>query len=287
MRRRLRPWVAAALAGEEGLSLVETVIAVALLGLVGGALLLGLSAATLGTGRSDQQNTASSAARSQLESVKAQVYSQPPAYATIVPPPGFTVGVTGSAVTSGVLEVITTTVSAGGVLAQVAAYKANLAARPTPAATPLPTTIAWDDFESGGWSGGGGWLGSWAPSGDASIATTGSPYQGGYHLRLRQDTGYVERAANLSGQTGLRWRFWAKADSFGSGDTAVARVSPNYIDWYDVYTWAYEDSDGAYHFIDIDLSPYAMTSQFWFALDANMSGTGDYLYVDDLRVVRF
>jgi len=36
--------------------------------------------------------------------------------------------------------------------------------------------------------------------------------------------------------------------------------------------------------VDIDLSPYTMSSQFYIAFDAQMSGTGDYFYVDDLLI---
>ena len=36
--------------------------------------------------------------------------------------------------------------------------------------------------------------------------------------------------------------------------------------------------------MDIDLSPYTMSSEFYIAFDSEMSGTGDYFYVDDLLV---
>ena len=39
-------------------------------------------------------------------------------------------------------------------------------------------TIASDDFESGGWAGGTGWLAAWTHTGDSSIVTTGTPYRG-------------------------------------------------------------------------------------------------------------
>ena len=42
--------------------------------------------------------------------------------------------------------------------------------------------VALDDFESGGFSGGEGWLAAWTATGDASVRTTGSPKQGAYHL---------------------------------------------------------------------------------------------------------
>ena len=37
-------------------------------------------------------------------------------------------------------------------------------------------TIAWDDFNSGGWTGGGVWLAGWTHTGDSSVVTTRIPY---------------------------------------------------------------------------------------------------------------
>ncbi len=146
--------------------------------------------------------------------------------------------------------------------------------------------ISSDDFESGGWSGGSGWLNDWYQAGDTSIVTNGSPYQGDYHLRLRQDTGYVKRAVDLSHQPSASLQFWAKARSFESGEEARCLISSNGSDWTAVKTWVDGDDDSIYHFYDIDLSSYTLSSEFWIAFEANMSGTGDYLYVDDLSVGR-
>ena len=150
--------------------------------------------------------------------------------------------------------------------------------------TPLPT-IAWDDFESGGLTGGSGWLTNWMASGDYSVTTAGTAYQGSYHLRLRSSTGYARREVNLSGKTNVRLQFWAKADSFETGENAQLLVSSNGTTWTTVKTWVNGEDDNVYRFWDFDLSAYPLTSTFWIAFDANMSGTGDYLYVDDLNMV--
>lgn len=145
-------------------------------------------------------------------------------------------------------------------------------------------TIAEEDWESGGWSGGSGWTNSWSHSGDSSVDTSGE-HAGSYHVRLRINTGYIKRAVNLNGRTNARLLFWAKAASFESGEEAYARVSPNDVDWYTVHTWVNGDDDDEYHYFDIDLSAYSMTSEFWIAFDAEMSSTGDRFYVDDIQVV--
>lgn len=173
-----------------------------------------------------------------------------------------------------------------GVTSRNATFQVKLRPqRLTAVPTPPPMTLAWDNFESDGWSGGWGWLYPWYYSGDAAIAATGTPYEGTYHLRLRRDTGFVDRALNLSGRSNVRWRFWAKVNSFEAADYAEALVSSDGTIWYTVKTWTAADSDNTYHFVDIDLSSYTMSSEFWIAFDAQMNATGDELYIDDLRIV--
>ncbi len=149
--------------------------------------------------------------------------------------------------------------------------------------------IASDDFNSGYWSGGSGWLYPWDHQGYAEITTSGGPYEGSRHLMLRSSTGYVKRAVDLSGESEATITFQAKASSFDYGETAECLVSHNGTDWYTVKTWADGDDDGVYHPVSIDISalppPYnTMSSEYWIAFDANMGDTGDYLYIDYLRI---
>lgn len=143
--------------------------------------------------------------------------------------------------------------------------------------------IACDDFESGGWSGGEGWLWGWWYEGDSAVTTFGTPYEGAYHLRLRSYSGYVDRALDLSGQSDVHLQFWAKVDSFEAGDFIDLLVGPS-GSMTVAKTWTNADSDNIYHFVDIDLSSYTMSSEFYIAFDAEMSGTDDYFYVDDLVI---
>lgn len=80
-------------------------------------------------------------------------------------------------------------------------------------------------------------------------------------------------------------RFWAKARSFEGGDEANLLVSSNGLDWTVVKTWVNGDDDNIYYYYDIDLSAYLPSGEFWVAFQADMSGTGDQLYVDDLKVI--
>jgi hypothetical protein len=146
-------------------------------------------------------------------------------------------------------------------------------------------TIASDNFESGGWAGGTGWLGDWYQTGDASIVTSDSPYEGSYHLQLRSDTGYVSRSVDLNGLPSARLRFWAKADSIEGSEEVRCLISTNGDNWTTVHTWVNGDDDNTYRFYNIDLSPYAPYGEFWISFEAAMGDANDYFYVDDIKVV--
>ena len=156
---------------------------------------------------------------------------------------------------------------------------------PTPVPTPPPLRLAWDDFESGGLTGGSGWLTNWTASGDYAVTTSGTAYQGSYHLRLRSSTGYATREVDLSGKSSARVQFWAKADSFEGAENAQLRVSSNGTTWTTVKTWVNGEDDNVYRFWDFDLSAYPLTGTFWIAFDANMGQASDNFYVDDLNII--
>ncbi len=145
--------------------------------------------------------------------------------------------------------------------------------------------IAWDDFENGGFTGGGGWLTDWTYSGYADVTTLGTPYEGTYHLRLRSSTGVVSRPVDLSRQVNAHLRFWAKVNSFEPANTVICQVSKNAADWTTVYTWTQSDSDNTYHYYDINLTPYGLTGPFYISFKANMNSTSDMFYVDDLDII--
>lgn len=167
----------------------------------------------------------------------------------------------------------------------------NLKAKPRPTlpstqTTPSPLTLAWDDFESGAFSGGGGWLAPWSTSGLASIVATGFPEQGNYHMLLQSNTGLASRSVNLAGQANVHVQFWAKAASFNSGNTATFQVSSNGTTWTVVKTWTLADADNVYRYWDLDISSFSMTSAFWIRYQANMTNASNLFYVDSVYVVR-
>lgn len=150
-----------------------------------------------------------------------------------------------------------------------------------------PGSLAFDGFESRNFSGGtGSWVGSWITSGDINLRwNRDGPHSGSGHVRLRRGTGYIERGVDLSGASSVHLTFWAKVSSFESGDRAEVWVSPDGVNYTLVRTLTSADGNNVYRFFDIDLSGFAMTSNFRIAFDADMNATSDNFYVDDIDVV--
>jgi len=154
-----------------------------------------------------------------------------------------------------------------------------------PAITTIPPVIASDDFESGGSSGGSGWLSAWDLQGDAAVVSLAQPHGGSYHLRLRRNTGLAYRSVNLSGTTSVRLQFWAKASSFEAGETATVSVSSDGVGYTVLKTWVDGEDDNNYYLFDYDLSSFSLTSTFWVRFQANMSAANDQFYIDDILFV--
>ncbi len=149
-----------------------------------------------------------------------------------------------------------------------------------------PIIIAFHTFPDTSWSSGTGWLNAWTHSGDSSIRSGGTPYSSPNHLRLRRSTGYAERAVDLSAYTNPRLEFWAKVNSFESGDTTRVSISSNGFIWTIIKIFTSADSDNTYHFYSFDLNAYPLSNNFRIAFDAGMSGRRDYFYVDDINIVQ-
>ena len=168
---------------------------------------------------------------------------------------------------------------------QAQRWKIKLYSGLGPIGAPAPVVIAQDNFESGDFNGGSGWASSWTTSGNSAVVSSGSPYEGSFHARLRRGNGRMERTVDLTGRTNVRLQFYAKASSFETGETATCSVSPDGVIYSVVRLWADGEDDDVYRFEDIDLSSFSMTSTFAVVCQSNMSNNADRFYVDDLKVV--
>jgi type II secretory pathway pseudopilin PulG len=113
--------------GESGISLVEQLIAVALLGVLAISLLYGLSSGTLGVGVVDEQVNAANLAGSALEAVKRGAYvTGTVAYTpTLLLSADFQVTVVASPVITGLQWITATVYHNGRMVKQISDYKAN------------------------------------------------------------------------------------------------------------------------------------------------------------------
>ncbi len=143
---------------------------------------------------------------------------------------------------------------------------------------------AYDDLESGGTSGGWGWLDTWAITGTVTVTSASAPYAGTNHMLVDKGAD-AKRSLDVFGQSALRLKFWAKVTGLSGQRQGHAEVSSDGTSWTEVRTWTTGDPDNVYAFEDIDLSPYTMSSQFWvrFSIDGAGGGTRS-LYIDDLVI---
>jgi hypothetical protein len=148
-----------------------------------------------------------------------------------------------------------------------------------------PEDTAFDGWESGDGTGGTGtWNGNWTLSGDHTFSTSGV-YEGTWHLRLRHNSGYAERSADISGFSQPYLRFWGRFEELESNDTADVMVSTNGTDWDVLETFDDDDDDDVYHQYKYDLSSYATTTDFHVAFDTDFSSSNDYMYIDNIEFI--
>lgn len=119
----------AALDSQEGVGLVEVLVAVAILGVTLVALLAAISTGSLGVATTEERVTAESLARSQIEYTKSEAYLAAPAsYPTVTPPAGYAVSADATSIPGGdgSIQMITVTVTRNGdTLLTVEDYKVD------------------------------------------------------------------------------------------------------------------------------------------------------------------
>ena len=119
----------ARLRSERGVTLVESLVAVAILGSALVVFLGGMSTGLVSTAQSDRLSSAHELARSQLEFTKGDVYSASPhSYATVTTPPGYGVTAVASAISGGdaSIELVTVQVTKDSVVVySLEGYKVN------------------------------------------------------------------------------------------------------------------------------------------------------------------
>ncbi len=117
--------------GQDGVGLVETLVAVAILGVTLVTLLAAISTGSIGVATTEERVTAENLARSQLEYTKSEAYLPvvPASYATVTPPAGYTVSAEATSIIpegdSSVQKITVTITRDGDTLMTVEDFKVN------------------------------------------------------------------------------------------------------------------------------------------------------------------
>ena len=115
--------------GQEGVGLVETLVAVAILGVTLVTLLAAISTGSIGVATTEERVSAENLARSQLEYAKSQSYLTAPAsYATVTPLAGYAISADATSIPEGdssVQKITVTVTRDGDTLLTVEDYKVD------------------------------------------------------------------------------------------------------------------------------------------------------------------
>jgi hypothetical protein len=96
----------------------------------------------------------------------------------------------------------------------------------------------------------------------------------------------ASREVDMSGIQSPHLRFWWKARSIDN-TTENAYVEVYDGSWHTVLQVTQGQDDEIYHYEDIDLSSYTMSSDFKVQIRSEMGNSQDYFFVDDIEVVGF
>jgi hypothetical protein len=78
--------------------------------------------------------------------------------------------------------------------------------------------------------------------------------------------------------------FWAKVNSFEGSDHAEVNVSADGGSFVNVASFTAAQSDGKYHYYEIDLTSLLPATQLQVVFDAGMDSVNDSWFVDDIRL---
>ncbi|MCH9009546.1 MAG: hypothetical protein IIC21_02840 [Chloroflexi bacterium] len=145
-----------------------------------------------------------------------------------------------------------------------------------------------DNFESGGLTGGTGWLDGWQTSGSVDVVNYGSSITDSRHLRLRAGDGTAYRDVELTGSEGLELTVWVMADSFRSDDFATLLVgepgSLVELQRWDASFGHGRENAGEYHLYSFDLEPNFTGELLRIQFESHMAGEGGQILVDQVVI---
>ncbi|MBM4165070.1 MAG: tandem-95 repeat protein, partial [Lentisphaerae bacterium] len=142
-------------------------------------------------------------------------------------------------------------------------------------------TVAYDFFEGGVAS--AGWNTAWINKVNMTIANdSANAYEGAFAMNVK-NAGTATRGLNMTGVTGAKIRFHWKAKNFDAGETAKLEVYDGA--WHTVFTVNDGQDNNVYQAAEIDLSSFAMVSNFQIRFSTQCNANDEILYIDSLRVL--
>lgn len=150
---------------------------------------------------------------------------------------------------------------------------------------PINKTV--ENWDANNFTGGFGWNDtSWFIDGVVAITSANSPFEGGFHARLRNGS-ELRRGANLTGlsSTGMILRFVGKVLSIDDGDFVNISLefsdgSRFHLDSFDV-----QDTDDTYRAVEVDLGTLGLPTlddNVTFLVIATMDANSDNFFIDQI-----
>ncbi len=158
----------------------------------------------------------------------------------------------------------------------------------TPTTVKADVDVAGDDHEDHEEGPSGfGWLEEWEFNGDAGYSDSDDPYSGESHLYVRGRGSSAVRVTEVTGDSGLKLQFWARAESFNSG-RALLEISGDGRSYIRLMRWNRSNDDGPYSFFEFNLAGTGLEIRDRLWIRARITGgsrSGGELFIDDIGIV--
>ncbi len=142
--------------------------------------------------------------------------------------------------------------------------------------------IAFDDFNSNGFTGGKGWTGNWLASGSAVSIDSQYPLEGS-HCAYITNNGRMVRNVDLTGVINPQLVFSSRSVYFETGDKAYIKINDGSGEVI-VAEITPEHCDKVYHQHIIDLASYKRSSNFEVIFEGAMNESLDHWYLDQIQI---
>ncbi|MCP4050211.1 MAG: hypothetical protein GY730_05850 [bacterium] len=144
--------------------------------------------------------------------------------------------------------------------------------------------VAGDNFESGNYSGGSGFVNNWLRNGFTTVKKTDG-HSGSYFLIVQGKNTIIKRQVDLAGYSTMKMRFFRRVVSFEAShnDRLYFEVSDNGgTDWHTIATYTESDETSKFVYEEHDLSDYTLGSDFFIRFRNTSNQKGDRVLFDDI-----